>query len=233
MTNEIHDRIQSLIAAYAMGAVPEDEIPRIRSHILSCETCFAEAESYTEALAMLAVSVEPVDLPPDFPDRVLQAARGDTTALAKRPKVASRARRWRMLAPALAVVAVISLLGTTAALVRSMDRQRQYEQVVASLVSDRDALTLDGPGGAEAVVASTDDGLVLVAVDLGEAPRGRDYQLWLIKDGLPTPSVTFDVDDSVVVVESTGDLVSYDGAAITVEPDGGSRQPTTEPVLSG
>lgn len=230
--NKIHDRIQSLIAAYAMGAVPEDEVPAIRSHILSCEACFAEAESYTEALAVLAVSVDPVDLPRGFAGRVLQAARGDATTPAPRPKAASRGRLWRVLVPGVAVLAVISLLGTTAALVRSIDRQRQYEAVVASLVSDPEALSLEGPGGAEAVLASSDDGLVLVAVDLGEAPRGRDYQLWLMKDGLPTPGVTFDVDDSVAVVESIGDLASYDGAAITVEPDGGSSQPTTEPVLS-
>ena len=230
--NDIHDRIQSLIAAYTMGAVPEDEVPAIRSHILSCETCFAEAESYTEALSLLATSVDPVELPKGFTDRVLQAARGEPPIPAP-AKVASGGRRlWRVLVPAVAALAIVSLLGTTAALVGSLDRQREYETAVASLVADPDALSLDGPGGADAVLASTDDGLVLVAVNLGEAPQGRDYQLWLMKDGVPTPAVTFDADDSVVVVESNGDLSSFDGAAITVEPDGGSRQPTTEPVLS-
>lgn len=82
------------------------------------------------------------------------------------------------------------------------------------------------------MVASTSDGSVLVAVDLGEAPENRDYQLWLMKEGTPTPGDTFDVSGSVVIVESKHDLSEFDGAAVTVEPEGGSEAPTTEPVLS-
>ena len=228
--NEIHERIESLIAAYVMGAVPEEEVPAIRAHILSCEACFAEAESYTEALAALTTSVEPVPLPKGFTQRVLDEVRGPSTA-SPRAKPA-RGRLWGVLVPGIAVIAVLALLTTTFALVRSIDHRRDYEQVVASIVRDRDAFSLEGPGGAEAVLASSEEGLVLVAVDLGEAPRGRDYQLWLMKDGVPTPGVTFDVEGSVVVVESDADVEGYEGAAITVEPDGGSREPTTDPVLS-
>ena len=228
--NEIHDQIESLIPAYAMGAVPEEEVPAIRAHILSCETCFAEAESYTESLAVLVSSTEPVSLSKGFTERVLKEARGESSEPSRR-RVAPL-RRWRVWVPGVAVLAIILLLGATVALVRFADRQRTYERVVASLVRDPGALSLEGPGGAQAMVASSDAGLVLVAVDLGEAPRGRDYQLWLMKDGVPTPGVTFDVTDPVVVIESNDDLEAYEGAAITVEPDGGSAQPTTDPVLS-
>jgi anti-sigma-K factor RskA len=114
----------------------------------------------------------------------------------------------------------------------SVARQRQYQDTVAALVHDARALKLTGPGGAEAVLASTSEGSVFVAVDLGEAPAGRDYQLWLMKDGEPVPADTFDVSGSMVIVESSRHLTGYDGAAVTVEPAGGSRQPTTEPVLS-
>lgn len=228
--NDIHESIESLIAAYAMGAVPEEEVPAIRAHILSCEACFAEAESYTEALAALATSVAPASVPEGFADRVLTKARGEPVSPARGTGAGRRFRR--ALAPVVAVVATIFLLGTTVALLRATDREREYQRVVASLARDPDAFSLEGPGGAEAMLASSDGGLVLVAVDLGEAPRGRDYQLWLIKDGVPTPGVTFDVTESIVVVESDEDLDAYEGAAITVEPDGGSRQPTTDPVLS-
>lgn len=228
---EIHDRIESLIAAYAMGAIPEDEVPAIRAHILSCEICFAEAESYTEALGALATSVEPVPLPKGFAERVLKEARGESPAPAA--KEAARGRTWRrFLVPGLAVLAVISLVATSLALIGSLERQDEYERVVASLVRDPNALELRGPGGAEGVLASTEEGSVLVTVDLGEAPRGRDYQLWLIEDGVPTPSETFDVTGSVVVIETKLDAGSFEGAAITVEPEGGSEQPTTDPVLS-
>lgn len=230
---DAHEEIQSLIAAYAMGAVPEDEVPAIRAHILSCEICFAEAESYTDVLSMLAASVPSVPLPAGFAERVAAAARGESPEAAPGTSVPSRRRwTWRSVMPAAALLSVLSLIGTSVALVRSADREREYMSAVASLVRDPDAFTLEGPGGAEARLASTGEGLVLVAVDLGEAPAARDYQLWLIKDGVPTPGVTFDAGGSVVLVEAAQDLEGYEGAAITVEPEGGSRRPTTDPVLS-
>ena len=230
---DVHEEIQSLIAAYAMGAVPEDEIPAIRAHILSCEICFAEAESYTEVLSTLASSVPAVPLPAGFAEQVAAAARGESVESAPESTGSRRDRwAWRALMPGVALLSVLALIGTGVALVRSADRQREYLSAVASLVRDPNAFALEGPGGAEARLASTDDGLVLVAVDLGEAPTARDYQLWLIKDGVPTPGVTFDAGDSVVVVEAPQDLEGYEGAAITVEPEGGSRRPTTDPVLS-
>jgi hypothetical protein len=94
-----------------------------------------------------------------------------------------------------------------------------------------DRFALVGAGGAEGLVAGTSGGSVLVAVDLGEAPADHDYQLWLMKDGEPVPAETFDVSNGLVLVESRHSLDGFDGAAITVEPEGGSQAPTTEPVL--
>ncbi|MGH2788824.1 MAG: anti-sigma factor [Actinomycetota bacterium] len=229
--NEIHDQVSSLIAAYAIGAVPEEEIPAIRAHILGCEQCYSEAETYAQVALALTETVEPVALPPGFDERVLAHIRGAQTE--SRPVRSSWHRRAiRPLAVGAAAVLVGLLVLVSTSYLGSVQRQRQYQQAVAALVHDPDALTLTGPGGAEAVLASTATGSVLVALDLGEAPNGRDYQLWLMQDGEPTPADTFDVSESVVIVESDLELSGYDGAAITVEPDGGSEQPSTEPVLS-
>jgi anti-sigma-K factor RskA len=67
-------------------------------------------------------------------------------------------------------------------------------------------------------------------------PAGRAYQLWFIKDGKPVPSVTFKPEpDGHVSVESIP--VPADGnlsaAAVTVEPEAGSAQPTSPIVLVG
>ena len=71
---------------------------------------------------------------------------------------------------------------------------------------------------------------------LKPVPEGRAYQLWFIKDGTPVPSVTFKPEpDGHVKVE--GVRVPTDGAlsaaAVTVEPEAGSAQPTTPIVLVG
>jgi anti-sigma-K factor RskA len=228
MTN-IHEEIRSLLAAYVLDAVPADEVPAIRAHILSCEECFAEADSYAESLAALSGSVDASPLPEGFADRVVRAAIGESAVVPA--KVRSPWFR-RMALRAVAGLAALLLVVTSVSLIGFIQRQRTYERIVASLIRDDDALRLQGPGGATAVVATSDSGATLVAINLGDAPEGSDYQLWLMKDGVPTPSETFDASGSVVIVDSVDSLEGFDGAAITVEPDGGSPQPTTEPILS-
>lgn len=227
--SDVHGEIQTLMAAYALGAVPEEEIPAIRAHILSCEECFAEAESYSETLAALSMAATEAPLPEGFADRVLEQALGNAAPAAP----ARRRFRW---SPGIALAgAALSLLlvATGVALFGAIEDRNRYEQVIAAIVHDRGAIELNGVGGAEGVISQTDDGAVLVAVNLGDAPADSDYQLWLMKDGVPTAAETFDVNDGVVIVESAHDLEDYDGAAVTVEPEGGSQQPTTEPVISG
>lgn len=226
---DVHQEIRSLLAAYVMDAVPSDEVPAIRAHILSCEECFQEADGYAESLVALAGSAAPVSLPPGFADRVVRAAVGDPE-----PRPATVRPPWfrRVAFGAAAGLAAVALIVTSMTLMDSVRRERSYERIVAALVRSDEAFRLGGPGGAAAIVAPSQDGTTLVAMNLGEAPDGSDYQLWLMKDGVPTPSETFDVSDQIVIVDSDLSLESFDGAAITVEPDGGSDQPTTEPVLS-
>lgn len=234
--SNVHDEIQSLMAAYALGAVPDEEIPAIRAHILSCEECFAEAESYADTLAALSIAVGEAPLPAGFADRVLEQATGGSTEVApasKRRRSAAPERRWSLGIVFAAAALTLLFVATGVALLDAVDDRDRYREVIASMVHDHDAIELTGPGGAEAIVSQTDGGAVLVAVDLGEAPPDRDYQLWLMKDGVPTAAETFDVENGIVIVESAHDLDGFDGAAVTVEPEGGSEQPTTQPVISG
>lgn len=66
--------------------------------------------------------------------------------------------------------------------------------------------------------------------------RGHAYQLWFIKDGKPVPSITFKPESTGHVrieripVPSGGSLSA---AAVTVEPESGSLQPTSPIVLLG
>ena len=229
--SEVHDNIQTLIAAYSLGAVPEEEIAPIRAHILTCEQCFAEAESFALEAAMLSEAVEPVALPAGFEERVMRQVTSPQRARNRRTFPSWARLRSPLLAGTAAVLAVLLVI-TGLSFFDSLERRREYEQTVAALVQGQDTFSLEGAGGARAVVASTSEGSVFVAVDLGEAPQDRDYQLWLMKEGVPTPADTFDVSGSVVIVESDQELSEFDGAAVTVEPEGGSKAPTTEPVLA-
>jgi anti-sigma-K factor RskA len=77
---------------------------------------------------------------------------------------------------------------------------------------------------------------VLHGFKLRQVPEGRAYQLWFIKDGAPVPSVTFKPEpDGHVKLEQV--VVPEDGtvsaAAVTLEPESGSAQPTSPILLVG
>lgn len=75
---------------------------------------------------------------------------------------------------------------------------------------------------------------IIYGFRLKPVPSGREYQLWFIKDGKPVPSVTFTpAADGHATVEKIpvpeGGALS--AAAVTIEPAGGSQQPTTSPIM--
>lgn len=86
-------------------------------------------------------------------------------------------------------------------------------------------------GGSATIVRSASLGrAVLVGSNLPATPAGKTYQLWLqSKAGAFTSAgLVPGAGNQVVVLE--GDAAAAAGAGITVEPAGGSPQPTTKPV---
>jgi hypothetical protein len=80
-----------------------------------------------------------------------------------------------------------------------------------------------------------DGAATLVASGLPAPPEGRVYQLWLKKPGQapqPTSALFRPSSDGTATAAVTGSLEGVDQVLMTAEPDGGSRQPTTPPVLS-
>jgi anti-sigma-K factor RskA len=65
-------------------------------------------------------------------------------------------------------------------------------------------------------------------------PRGKVYQAWTLRAGATrmSPSVTFVPNRSgVAVVPVPVDASGIAAVAVSVEPDGGSKQPTSTPTF--
>ncbi len=244
--NDIH----LLSGAYAVDAVDDIERARFGQHLVDCSECRAEVESLRRAaveLSHLTRSLPPARLREQvlrdisavrpLPPQVEQeaSARIEQTARTRRnPTEAKEQRRWssRWLA---AAAAVVLLGGGAAAVTQPWDRQSQGQLTVAERVlsaPDKQATDKTFPGGASAtLVRSKEVGrAVLVTHSMPGAPAGKVYQLWLqtpagtmASAGLMPPK-----SDQTVVLE--GDAATATGAGITVEPEGGSVAPTTEPI---
>jgi anti-sigma-K factor RskA len=219
-----HDDIRSLVAPYALGALPEEEIRFVRAHILDCEGCMAEADDYFDAASTFTLAVQPVEPPSGFADRILARATESTAESASVPKPRGL---WRLL-PALtaaALAVVIIGLGVVVVQTRS-DLQRNEKALVALLQGDQ-GVELRGEGSAVAKLVPTDDGSTLIVAGLNKAPTRRVYQLWFLRgEDKPVSAGVFNVTGDLSVIDLERRFDGYTGAAVSVEPKGGSKQPT-------
>jgi len=75
------------------------------------------------------------------------------------------------------------------------------------------------------------DQIILVARNLPSVPEDRTCQIWVIKGDVPKPSGLFQPDGNMTATPITNSITQADVIAVTVEPAGGSDQPTSDPVL--
>lgn len=63
---------------------------------------------------------------------------------------------------------------------------------------------------------------------LPDAPTGKDYQLWALKDGKPIDMGVFKSELNLDELFEVGRVDGADAFAVTLEPEGGSENPTLE-----
>ena len=85
-------------------------------------------------------------------------------------------------------------------------------------------------GGGAATAILTDDAALFSAAGLPDPGDDHVYQLWVI-DGDEAASVGVLADDDGTVRQLADDFTEGSALAITVEPSGGSTQPTTTPLV--
>jgi anti-sigma-K factor RskA len=76
------------------------------------------------------------------------------------------------------------------------------------------------------------DQAVLMADDMPPVPEDRTCQIWVIENEVPKPSGIFEPDEDPIAVVVENSVGRGDTIAVTLEPEGGSRKPTTEPMLA-
>ncbi|MFJ4026492.1 anti-sigma factor domain-containing protein [Paenarthrobacter sp. NPDC089989] len=138
------------------------------------------------------------------------------------------ARAWIVGAAAAAAIAVAGV-GVGAYVSAQNDPINQVLQA-----QDVQKKTADVPGGGTATISasSAKDSFVVLMNGVAPAPSGKVYQLWTLpKDGsAPVPQGTMDAESLSKPAVVKG-LSSASSVAITVEPTGGSKEPTSAPVL--
>ena len=255
MSDQMHSpEMLDMVAVYAIGALTPDEARAVSEHIALCAECRAEYKALRPVADAVGFAVE------EKLDDV-QSARLKSALLQRiRPASASRtpverdAPRRRipiwpayLVAAAASIIALINILTTVdlrAELASSRDRIAQLEQqnesglraqardreMIADLVAS-DSKKFDVPGGE---IITRSGRLYMTMDNLQTPPAGRVYQAWTQARGAKTvtPSVTFVPDKSgVAVVALPVSAKNLVAVAVSIEPTGGSQQPTTKPLF--
>jgi len=234
------DNAHALSGAYAVDALDDVERARFEAHLRSCPDCQVEVETLRETAAALAV--DPVEPPARLRAEVLagiETIRPLPPLVARDQPTSRRRRRWfastgpLLVAAALVVVALV----TTVALRpwAAEDDGGGTELSATELVlqaEDRKDVTQEFPDGSTAtVVVSRSEGrAVILTEDMALAPEGKVYELWLSEDGKEMEPAGLMPDDGDATVLLEGDASDAVAVGITVEPDGGSEEPTGEVV---
>ncbi|MFT5564152.1 MAG: anti-sigma-K factor RskA [Myxococcota bacterium] len=241
------DNTHALAGPYALDAIDDLERVRFEVHLNQCPTCIIEVAGFLDTTALIA-AVEEAVVPAGLKasvmaeiDTVRQV--GPSRAIIRRPSP-----RLASVAAAVLAVAVVGLSVVTTGLrseisslsvattdLRSEISVLEDRAVAAAVLIAQDALVLKvGFGdGALHVVASPASGTGVLLVDgVAVAPTGMGYQLWLINtEGEAIAAGFLDVHrDGTGEQLMVGDMSNIVAIGITIEPAGGSQQPTSAPV---
>ncbi|MEZ0342029.1 anti-sigma factor [Mycobacterium sp. pV006] len=217
----------SLATPYALHALTDAEIADIDRQLADttpdiAESFSSEVRAVRETMAMLA-SVTATEPPAHLREAVLGRITDDNVRALPR----SRRRSSAVLGAAAAVVIGLGALGVGYAL-RPAANPTTAEEVFAA----PDVRTISGevPGGGTATVVFSREreAGVLVMNNVPPPQPGTVYQMWLV--GPDGPSSAGTMDAAAVAPSTTAvlpDLGSSRTLAFTIEPAGGSTQPTS------
>lgn len=224
----------SLATPYALHALTDAEIAEIDRHLDAAPPDVAaafnaEVRAARETMAIIAAATA-VEPPAHIRDQLLGQITDDSV---RSIRPAGQAPRWTR--PVLAAAATLAIglvvIGVGLAL-RPAPTPSTAEQVFAAT----DVRTVSGeiPGGgiATVVFSRERDSGVLVMNNVPPPQPGTVYQMWLV--GADGPHSAGTMDAEAVAPSTTAvipDLGSSRALAFTVEPPGGSVQPTS-PVFA-
>jgi anti-sigma-K factor RskA len=160
-------------------------------------------------------------------------------------------RSWRdRTATLVAAAAVLAAIGVGSWALNDRNDARdeltaaQQEAAAAQQMTDELATVLSS-GDAQSVTAATKNGAttmvirspsrgvaLLLASGLPSLPAGKTYQAWTIDNDKATSAGTFESQGDQTAYKLPPAAVETGTVAITVEPAGGSDQPTTTPIVA-
>ena len=237
-----HDRRLEEVAAYAIGGLDPEQVSDLEGHLADCKRCQEELRWLAPAVQALPEAVERQAPPPELKLRLMAEVRTDADAEARRLREEERRHRadsgagiggwlrglniggltWKPLT-GLAVVVVLVIAGGIGYAVGSGGG------------SGGGATTIEEPGGSNGIAAK-----VVTEGDRGELhltgveqlPEGKVLEAWVQRGNAvePVPAL-FTPDHAGNASTTIENMKNVSAVLVTREPAGGTKVPTTEPIV--
>jgi anti-sigma-K factor RskA len=227
-----HDpELDELLGAFAADAVEDDERAEIEQYLARHDPARQEVARYTDVLAALADAE--VEEPPSLVWERVQGAltRTEPVLDLTAARGGRRLRRLPLLAAA-ALLLVVAAVGVGVVNLRgSSDTAPDLAELAEQARSTPGARfgVLEGSAGEARVVIEPDGDGFLFADSLAAAGDGLSYQLWSLDGDVPVSLGV--MGDEGTIMHFHGDSTST--LALSVEPAGGSPEPSLPPVAMG
>jgi anti-sigma-K factor RskA len=245
-----HDELLDSVAAYALGLLSPAQAQEVAAHLQTCEGCREEYRFLGPAVTAVASSAESCAEPtsganvasPLLKARVMRRVREEAAA---RPP---GSRVWPAYAFAAACLAIAIITGFVNLTLKKQINEGTalnalQQRTIAGLatqtsaqqqtIADLTAADSQRHNFAGGEVLTRGQRLYLAMRGLPQPARGHVYQAWTLPKGSKTmvPSVTFEPSTSgATIVRLPVVATAVAVVAVSVEPEGGSKQPTTKPI---
>jgi anti-sigma-K factor RskA len=253
MSEMNHERFEDLKDAYVLGALPDEERLSFEEYLVAHPERQAEIDELGAVAGLLAFSPQEQEPSLELRRRVMEVVEAEPRRVRGRSTFAKvedylSVRSLALGAAALLVIGLLSWNVLLQGQVRDLqgrvqDAQDQVHDLQAQVEDARDqrqpqqSPTIELKGswahqGANAEVVSIHENrAILVARDMPSVPDDQTCQIWVISDEVPKPSGLFQPEGNMTAAPITNSIKRADVIAVTVEPAGGSKKPTSDPVL--
>jgi Anti-sigma-K factor rskA len=246
--------LHDLTGPYALDALDSAaEQDRFERHLNRCQACTGEVRGFRETATRLGMAAAQQP-PPGMRDRVMsevartRQAPAGAEEHARHARPAQRLRPLTRLAAAGAAIAVAAVVVLAVLLVNTRHQLNQAQHQLSQAQAQLQAITaVQTATDAKVIVKRTSVGgtvtvtssaskrqMVLTTAGLPALPAGKVYQLWLIgrppnkirSEGLLAPPRGGRTGPVLISGVLAGDTFG-----VTIEPAGGTVQPTVHPIV--
>ena len=238
--DDMPDGMAEAIAAYALEALPPDEEATVVAYLAAHPEARALCEEYRSIVGMLPYAAAPSEPPPFLREGVLRSIRSERV---HRRRVPLPPARYRFVSAFAACALLLLLVWNIGLQVRTSPAPARADTAISDILSQPGSVTYamepqpDAPNASGRIYLSSN--LQQAAMSVWRLPQvspDQTYQLWFRLDDQTRVSITtFSVDakgTAVVRLDVPRMSRPYVQCGITLEPRGGSPQPTGPRILS-